>query len=86
MLTFKSVPLDLSLLNSKKDDISEIEHVRKAILNENHSFMYQIDIIKNNLDKMTDVLENESLLSCEKIDSLIGYLDTNSNYLASLIK
>lgn len=59
--------------------------IEKSIYNDNKTMENQIEEIKKLLDKMTDVIENESLLNDYNIDKLIEYLKSQKNYISQNI-
>lgn len=77
---------DTNKLN-KFDDIGiDINSIKNKINEQNKFFEYNTNTLKEILDKLTDIMENESLLSYDRISELIQYLGTNRNFLASNIK
>ena len=63
-----------------------IKTVETEITKENKAFNYSIEEIKQTLDVLTDVIENDDLLRLEKIEELITFLDKNKNFIASNIE
>ena len=52
-------------------------------MSENHFYENEVDIIKNILDKMSDVIGNENLLDRNKLLSLLEFIKNHSNYLVN---
>ncbi len=75
--------------DSKLEDVEiyqqNIKKVKDCVVEENKSFEYFIDSIKQTLDSLTDVMENSSLLSLENFEELIKYLDKNKNVISENI-
>ena len=72
--------------NESVESVEIIQAIRNEISKENKYFLYQINSIKNTLDLLTDVMENENLLNLDKLQDLVKYLDKNKSYLASCLK
>ena len=52
-------------------------------MSENHFYENEVEIIKDILDKMSDVIGNENLLDRNKLLSLLEFIKNHSNYLVN---
>ncbi len=84
---------DIDLYSPK--DINELvvdilnnsfQSVKLLLEKENTHKAKVIDHIKDSLDKLTDVMENDTLLSVDRINELSNYLETQNHFLSNLIK
>jgi len=66
--------------------VKDRDKVKILITKENDFFLNEINLIKDFLDKFSDICENEELLDHKTLVSLKEFLETEQNYLAEHIK
>jgi len=66
--------------------VKDRDKVKILITKENDFFLNEINLIKDFLDKFSDICENEELLDHQTLVSLKEFLETEQNYLAEHIR
>lgn len=73
-------------LNKFSNFTIDVKSLISKINEQNKFYEYHTNELKEILDNLTDIMENESLLSIDRISELIQYININKNFIASNIK
>lgn len=74
--------IDLLIISN---DVRLFDEIAFLLSKDNEYMDKVINEIKDNLDLLSDFIENDSLLSISKVRSLKKYLELHTNYISSLI-
>lgn len=76
---------DLGEIVSHCLSTNDFSKIKQAIERENNEFLSEVSFLKDKLDELTDVMENDSLISIEKLKDFKRFLEKHTNLLAKNI-